>query len=81
MPPAADVVAAAEIRMRAERRLGELIRAQKDTVRLATEGQPYQATGSKKEPVDRSPTLAEADRCVASNLYNRMNSACSASVK
>lgn len=54
-------VDAAEIRFRAERRLGELIRAQKETVGLAKGGQPYQAsTGSDKEPVDRAPTLAQA---------------------
>jgi hypothetical protein len=50
---------AAEIRMRAERRLGELIRAQKETVGLAKGGQPYRkhSTGSISEPVG---TLAEA---------------------
>lgn len=45
--------------MRAERRLGQLIRAQKETVGLAPGGQPYQSTGSAKEPVERTPTLAE----------------------
>lgn len=55
-------VDAAEIRFRAERRLGELIQAQKETVGLAKGGQPYQSapTGSAEEPVDRAPTLAEA---------------------
>tara|TARA_R100001594_G_C4031567_1_gene261415 strand:- start:266 stop:1237 length:972 start_codon:yes stop_codon:yes gene_type:complete len=50
----------AEIRMRAERRLGEIIKAQKDTVGLAKGGQPYQnPTGRDKLPVEASPTLAE----------------------
>jgi N6-adenosine-specific RNA methylase IME4 len=50
---------AAEIRIRAERRLGELIVAQKETVGLARGGQPYQsATCSTKEQVE-TPTLAE----------------------
>lgn len=52
---------AAEIRMRAERRLGEIIKAQKDTVGLAKGGRPYKnLTGSDEEPVEASPTLAEA---------------------
>jgi len=50
---------AAEIRIRAERYLGGMIQQQKETVGLATGGQPYQATGSKSEPVDRPPTLAQ----------------------
>ena len=45
--------------MRAERRLGELIKAQKETVGLAKGGKPYQATSSDKEAV-RTPTLKEA---------------------
>jgi len=51
---------ACEIRIRAERRLGEMIRHQKETVGLATGGQPYQhkPTGTHAEPVDR-PTLAD----------------------
>ena len=55
-------VDAAEIRIRAERRLGELIRAQKETMGLATGGQPYHPTGSQKDPVGRGtvPTLSEA---------------------
>lgn len=48
-----------EIRTRAERRLGELIVLQKETVGLAKGGQPYQATPTKSEAVDRTPTLAE----------------------
>jgi len=51
---------AAEIRIRAERRLGQLIAEQKETVGLATGGQPYQSTGTLSEPVEtRPPTLAE----------------------
>lgn len=50
---------AAEIRMRAERRLGELIKWQKETVGLNKGGNPNLPTGSKKEPVEKPPTLAE----------------------
>lgn len=53
-------VDAAEIRIRAERRLGEMIAAQKATVGMAKGGQPYQATGSVAAPVERPATLAEA---------------------
>jgi|TARA_R100001530_G_scaffold4252_1_gene5838 hypothetical protein len=49
----------AEIRMRAERRLGELITAQKETVGLAPAGRPRKI-GSDEEPISRPPTLAEA---------------------
>ena len=49
----------AEIRMRAERRLGELITAQKETVGLAPAGRPRKF-GSDEEPISRPPTLAEA---------------------
>ena len=49
---------AAEIRMRAERRLGEMIRMQKETVGLAPPG-PKPKFGSDMEP-NRTPTLAEA---------------------
>ncbi len=52
-------VDAAEIRMRAERRLGELIRAQKETVGLAPPGRPKK-NGSSSEPISRPPTLAQA---------------------
>ncbi len=48
---------AVEIRLRAERRLGQMLKEQKETVGLAKGGQPYQSTSSKKEPVE-SPTLA-----------------------
>ena len=54
---------AAEIRIRAERRLGELIRLQKETVGLATGGQVggiRKLDGTRKEPSNRPPTLAEA---------------------
>ena len=53
-------VDAAEIRMRAERRVGQLIAGQKATVGLATGGQPYRSTGADEEPVERPPTLADA---------------------
>src|SRR5258706_79223 len=54
-----------ELRVRAERKLGEMIAAQKATVGLATGGQPYQqrtSTGTAAEPVAAppTPTLAEA---------------------
>lgn len=54
-------VDAAEIRMRAERRLGELIRAQKETVGLNEGGRPTK-TPTKKEGVfgNQSPTLKDA---------------------
>lgn len=56
-------VDAAEIRLRAERRLGELIRAQKETVGLR--GPQHHkgggSKGSRREPLpDAPPTLAEA---------------------
>ena len=51
---------ASEIRIRAERRLGEMIREQKQGEGLATGGQPYQSTGTHKEPVEKTtPTLAD----------------------
>ena len=50
----------AEIRMRAERRLGEIIKLQKDTVGLAKGGRPYKnLTGRDKRQVEASPTLTE----------------------
>ncbi len=52
-------VDAAEIRIRAERRLGELIRAQQETVGLAKGGGDT-STGTRKVPVQEPPTLAEA---------------------
>lgn len=53
---------AAEIRIRAERRLGELIRLQKETVGLATGGEHGGRTaidGTRAEPSIKRPTLAE----------------------
>jgi hypothetical protein len=51
---------AAEIRIRAERRVGELIAAQKDTVGL-NQGAVKGKTGTKRAPVlDSRPTLAQA---------------------
>jgi hypothetical protein len=49
---------AAEVRIRAERKLGELIAAQKETVGLHKGGRPPK-TGSVGEPVSK-PTLADA---------------------
>lgn len=49
---------AAEIRIRAEIRLGEMLLEQKETEGMAKGGQPYQSTGSRKEPV-ATPTLAD----------------------
>ena len=46
---------AAEIRIRAERRLGEMIQAQKQ-VGLATGGQPYHPTGPREVPVENGST-------------------------
>ncbi len=56
-------VDAAEIRMRAERRLGELIVAQKEATGLATGGQRggrKKIDGSRAAPSNKPPTLAEA---------------------
>ncbi len=49
---------AAEIRIRAERRLGQLIAEQKETVGLATGGRPMKETPAATEGV-LSPTLAD----------------------
>ena len=49
--------------MRAERRLGELIRAQKETVGLATGGKRGGRTkidGTRSEPSNPRPTLADS---------------------
>ena len=53
---------AAQIRVRAERRLGEMIIEQRTTVGLAKGGKPYQSdlTPSVEEEVERVPTLKEA---------------------
>jgi len=49
---------AAEIRIRAERRLGEMIRAQKEGEGLAPAGRPKKI-GSDEEPISTIPTLAQ----------------------
>lgn len=58
-------VHAAEIRLRAERRLGELIAAQKTTVGLAKgnagQGRPSLGGTKKAPPKNTPPTLAEMD--------------------
>lgn len=60
---------AAEIRIRATRRLGELMAAQRESVGMAPGGQPYQSTGLKTNPVEERPiTLAEAG--IDKNLAN-----------
>jgi hypothetical protein len=54
---------AIEIRIRAERRLGEMIVAQKQTVGLATGGEhggKKRIDGTRAEPSNARPTLAEA---------------------
>ena len=54
---------AAEIRIRAERKLGELIQKQKETVGLNKGGwteRDAKSRGSNEEPQERAPTLAEA---------------------
>jgi hypothetical protein len=43
---------ATEIRMRAVRKLGQLMGAQRDAGLMAKGGQPYQATGSVLDPVE-----------------------------
>ena len=49
-----------EIRRRAERRLGEMLVAQKETVGLNEGGRPTLKTSSEEEPVFRPATLAQA---------------------
>ncbi len=54
---------ATEIRIRAERRLGEMLIEQKDTVGMATGGEHggrSSLDGSRKEPSKKRPTLADA---------------------
>lgn len=62
-------VQAAEIRIRAERRIGELMAAQRDAGEMAKGGQPHQSTGLQKNPVAAAPTLAEAG--IDKNLADR----------
>lgn len=62
----ADMMA---IRFRAERRLGELMAAQRETAGFAAGGQPYQSTGLQNNPVERPATLAEAG--IDKNLADR----------
>lgn len=50
---------AAEIRIRAERRIGELMAVQRDAGALATAGRPSEKIGSKTNPISAPPTLAE----------------------
>lgn len=50
---------AAEIRIRAERRLGEILKVQKETVGLNAGGGGRDTTGARVEPVAAPPTLAE----------------------
>lgn len=52
-------VKAAEIRIRAERRIGELMAAQRDGGDMSAGGRPSEKTGSKTNPVFAPPTLAE----------------------
>lgn len=59
---------AAEIRIRAERRVGELMQAQKETVGLSQGGRP-EKTGSNSNPVSKPATLAEAG--IDKNLADR----------
>jgi hypothetical protein len=57
------IINAMEIQVRAERRLGELIKAQKETVGLATGGEHGGRTkidGSRAAPSNARPTLADA---------------------
>lgn len=56
-------VDAAEIRIRAERRLGQLIAEQKAAEGLNKGGRPAEKTGSEKEPVS-SPVLKSAPKTV-----------------
>lgn len=53
-------IQAAEIRFRAERRIGELMAMQRETVGLSVGGRPTEKTGSQTDPVSAPPTLSEA---------------------
>jgi len=52
-------IQAAEIRIRAERRIGELMAAQRDSGAMSEGGRPSDKTGSQTDPVFAPPTLAE----------------------
>jgi N6-adenosine-specific RNA methylase IME4 len=58
---------AAEIRLRAERRVGQMMEEQKETVGLAPAGRPSKKIGFSENPI--TPTLAEAG--IDKNLANR----------
>lgn len=49
-----------EIRFRAERRLGEMMAAQREANGFSAGGRPSEKTGSQTDPVSAPPTLAEA---------------------
>jgi N6-adenosine-specific RNA methylase IME4 len=57
-----------EIRLRAEKRVGEMMESQKETVGLATAGRPTKEIGFSENPISK-PTLAEAG--IDKNLANR----------
>jgi N6-adenosine-specific RNA methylase IME4 len=48
-----------EIRIRAERRIGELIAAQREAEQLNRGGRPSEKPGTKTHPVSKAPTLEE----------------------
>lgn len=50
---------AAEIRIRAERRIGELMLAQRDAGHMATAGRRSKEIGSSRDPINSAPTLDE----------------------
>lgn len=53
-------VQAAEIRIRAERRIGQLMAAQRDAGDMSKGGRPAKETGFEGNPVSKPPTLKEA---------------------
>lgn len=57
---ATAILKAAEIQIRPERRLGELIVAQRETPGLATGGQPYRNRPTTSDSEGVTPTLADA---------------------
>jgi len=50
------------------------MQAQRETVGLANGGQPYRSTGSKPDPIERAPALAEAgfDKHLADRAIMRL---------